>query len=339
MKLSTTYLGFKLRTPLVPSASPLSENIDNIKRMEDAGASAVVFHSLFEEQLRAEHRELQFYLSENTDSFAEALTYFPQRPAFQVGPEAYVENIARAKATVNIPVIGSLNGSTFGGWLKYAQAIQDAGADALEINLYSVPTDADISGEDIEQNYLTILASLKGQLKIPVAVKLSPFFTNFARFARRLDKAGADALVLFNRFYQPDIELETLEVSPNILLSTPMAMRLPMRWIALLRGRIGANLAATSGIHRATDALKMLMAGADVTMLCSVLLRRGIDHIRVLEKEMLQWMEEHEYESVEQMKGSMSQEHCPDPTAFERAQYMRALSTYPRGDKSTAALS
>jgi len=338
MKLSTTYLGFKLRTPLVPSASPLSENIDNIKRMEDAGASAIVFHSLFEEQLQRDKHELDFYLAQNTEASAEALDYFPRPPAFQVRPETYVENIARAKAAVNIPIIGSLNGATFGGWLKYAQAIQDAGANALEINLYSVPTEADISGEDIEQSYLTILTSLKGQLKIPVAVKLSPYFTNFARFARRLDKAGADALVLFNRFYQPDIELETLEISPNVLLSTPMAMRLPMRWIALLRGRIGANLAATSGIHRATDALKMLMAGADVTMLCSVLLRRGIDHIRVLEKEMLQWLEEHEYDSVEQLKGSMSQEHCPDPAAFERAQYMRALSTYPRPDRSRAPM-
>jgi len=328
MKLNTTYLGFKLRTPLVPSASPLSENVDNIKRMEDAGASAVVFHSLFEEQLRSDHHDLNFYLVQNTDVSAEARSYFPEPAAFRVGPETYVENIARAKAAVNIPIIGSLNGTTFGGWLKYARAIERAGADAIELNLYSVPTDPDLSGEDIEESYLTILASVKAQVKIPVAVKLSPYFTNLARFARRLDQAGADALVLFNRFYQPDIELETLEVSPNILLSTPMAMRLPMRWIALLRGRIGANLAATSGIHRATDALKMLMAGADVTMLCSVLLRRGIDHIRVLEKEMLQWLEEHEYESVEQLKGSMSQEHCPDASAFERAQYMRALSTY-----------
>jgi dihydroorotate dehydrogenase (fumarate) len=333
MKLSTTYLGFKLRTPLVPSASPLSEDIDNIKRMEDAGASAVVFHSLFEEQLQRNHHELQFYLTQNMDASAEATTYFPQPPSFQIGPDVYVENIRRAKAAVRIPIIGSLNGSTFGGWLKYAQAIEQAGADAIELNIYSVPTDADASSEEIEESYLTMLASLKGQLHIPIAVKLSPYFTNLTRFARRLDKAGADGLVLFNRFYQPDIELETLEVSPNILLSTPMAMRLPMRWIALLRGRIGASLAATSGIHRATDALKMLMAGADVTMLCSVLLRRGIEHIRVLEKEMVQWLDEHEYESVEQLKGSMSQEHCPDPAAFERAQYMRALSTYPAANR------
>jgi dihydroorotate dehydrogenase (fumarate) len=333
MNLTTTYLGHKLRTPLVPSASPLSEKIDNIKRMEDAGAPALVFHSLFEEQVRQDRRELQYYLDQGTESYAEALTFFPEHAEFKVGPEAYLEHIARARAAVSIPIIGSLNGSTFGGWMKYAQQIAEAGADALELNIYSIPSDPEKSAEDIEASYLTILASVKAQLKIPVALKLSPYFTNFAQFARRADQAGANALVLFNRFYQPDIELETLEISPNVLLSTPMAMRLPMRWIAMLYGRIGANLAATSGIHRATDALKMLMAGADVTMLCSVLLRRGIEHIKVIEREMREWMEEHEYESVEQLKGSMSQKNCPDPSAFERAQYMRALATYPaRGD-------
>jgi dihydroorotate dehydrogenase (fumarate) len=337
MNLTTRYLGLKLRTPLVPSASPLSQSLDNIKRMEDAGAAAVVFHSLFEEQLRRERHELHYYLSQGTESHAEALTYFPEPSEFKVGPEAYVEHIAKAKAAVNIPLIGSLNGTTFGGWMTYARQIQEAGADGLEVNIYSVPSDPDRSAEDIEQSYLTIVASLKAQLKIPVAVKISPFFTNLAQFARRLDQHGADALVLFNRFYQPDIDLETLEISPNVLLSTPMAMRLPMRWIAILHGRIGASLAATSGIHRATDALKMLMAGADVTMLCSVLLRRGIDHIKVVEREMREWMEEHEYESVEQLKGSMSQKNCPDPSAFERAQYMRALSTYPVSSPETKA--
>jgi dihydroorotate dehydrogenase (fumarate) len=332
MNLTTRYLGFKLRTPLVPSASPLSEKIDNIKRMEDAGAPAVVFHSLFEEQVRRDHHELQYYLDQGTESYAESLTYFPDRSEFKVGPEAYLEHIAQAKAAVDIPIIGSLNGTTFGGWMTYARQIEEAGADALELNIYSIPSDPEVSGEEIETSYLTILASIKAQLKIPVAVKLSPFFTNFARFARRADNNGVNALVLFNRFYQPDIELETLEISPNVLLSTPMAMRLPMRWIAMLHGRIGANLAATSGIHRATDALKMLMAGADVTMLCSVLLRRGIEHIRVIERGMREWMEEHEYESVDQLKGSMSQKNCPDPSAFERAQYMRALTTYPTAD-------
>lgn len=328
MNLSTTYLGFQLRTPFVPSASPLSEKIDNIRQMEDAGASAIVFHSLFEEQVRRDHHDLQFYLAQGTESNAESLTYFPD-PEFKVGPDAYLDNIAQAKAAVSIPIIASLNGTTFGGWMKHAREIEQAGADALELNIYNVPSDSERSADQIENDYLTIIASVKAQLKIPVAVKLSPYFTNFAHFAHRVDRIGINGLVLFNRFYQPDIELETLEVSPNILLSTPMAMRLPMRWIAMLYGRIGANLAATSGIHRATDALKMLMAGADVTMLCSVLLRRGIGHITVLEREMRQWLEEHGYESVEQLKGSMSQKNCPDPSAFERAQYMRALATYP----------
>jgi len=328
MNLSTTYLGFKLRTPLIPSASPLSEKIENIRRMEDAGAGAVVFHSLFEEQVSQDRHELQFYLDQGSESFAESLSYFPE-PEFKVGPDAYLDHIAQAKAAVNIPVIGSLNGSTFGGWMKYARDIEQAGADALELNIYNVPSDPNRSAEEIENEYLTIIASVKAQLKIPVAVKLSPYFTNFAHFAHRADRNGVNALVLFNRFYQPDIELETLEISPNILLSTPMAMRLPMRWIAMLYGRIGANLAATSGIHRATDSLKMLMAGADVTMLCSVLLRRGIDHIKVMEADMRRWMEEHEYTSIDQLKGSMSQKNCPDPSAFERAQYMRALATYP----------
>jgi dihydroorotate dehydrogenase (fumarate) len=330
MKLATTYLGFKLRSPLVPSASPLSENLDNIKRMEDAGASAVVFHSLFEEQLRPASHPLRPASGNGGEFSSDAINDFSDEPDFKVDPEAYVNHIAKAKAAVHIPIIGSLNGSTFGGWQRYARQIEQAGADALELNIYNVPTDPDRSAEDIETEYLTIVASVKGLLKIPVAVKLSPYFTNLSGFARRLDAQGADALVLFNRFYQPDIELETLEVSPNVLLSTPMAMRLPMRWIALLYGRIGANLAATSGIHHGVDALKMLMAGADVTMLCSVMLRRGIDHIRVIEREMREWLEEHEYESVEQIKGIMSQKNCPDPTAFERTQYARALSSYPK---------
>jgi dihydroorotate dehydrogenase (fumarate) len=267
---------------------------------------------------------------------ADALDDYSDAPDFKVDPEAYVDRIAKAKKAVRIPIIGSLNGSSFGGWQRYARLIEEAGADALELNIYNVPTDPERTADDIETEYLTIVASIKGLLKIPVAVKLSPYFTNLSRFARRLDEQGADALVLFNRFYQPDIELETLEVSPNVLLSTPMAMRLPMRWIALLYGRIGAHLAATSGIHHGVDALKMIMAGADVTMLCSVLLRCGIDHIRVLEYEMREWLEEHEYESIEQIKGIMSQKNCPNPTGFERAQYTRALASYPKSPSSTA---
>jgi dihydroorotate dehydrogenase (fumarate) len=337
MKLATTYLGFKLRTPLVPSASPLSEKLDNIKRMEDAGASAIVFHSLFEEQLRPTNDRIR-HSSRNGGQFSfDALNDYSDEAKFKVDPERYVRHIAKAKESLRIPVIGSLNGSTFGGWQRYARQIEQAGADAVELNLYNVPTDPKRTANDIETEYLSIVASIKRLVKIPVAVKVSPYFTNLSQFARRLDEQGANALVLFNRFYQPDIELETLEVSPNVLLSTPMAMRLPMRWIALLFGRIGANLAATSGIHHGVDALKMIMAGADVTMLCSVLLRHGIDHIQVLEGEMRDWMEEHEYESIEQIKGIMSQKNCPDPTAFERAQYTRALKSYPSNVSPTVA--
>lgn len=328
MNLTTHYMGLTLRTPLVPSASPLSEDIENIKQMEEAGAAAVVMHSLFEEQLRLERYELHHHLTYGTESFAESLTYFPEPALFHVGPEEYLNHIAQAKAAVDIPIIASLNGSTVGGWTDYSRQIEQAGADALELNIYYVPTDMELTGEAVEQTYVDILKAVKSAGTIPVAVKLSPYFSNMAHMAKRLDNAGADALVLFNRFYQPDINLETLEVEPNVLLSTPQSMRLPLRWIAILYGHLQADLAATSGIHKATDALKMLMAGAHVTMLCSVLLRHGIDQIRVIEAEMQAWMEEHEYSSVQQLQGSMSQKNCPDPSAFERAQYMKALQSY-----------
>jgi dihydroorotate dehydrogenase (fumarate) len=332
MDLSTNYLGMKLRTPLVPSAAqPLTENVDNIKRMEDAGAPAVVMHSLFEEQLLLERRELFESLTQGTESFAEALTYFPEPSEFHVGTELYLRNISTAKAAVKIPIIASLNGSTPGGWVRYAKEIEQAGADALELNIYWIPTDPSLTSIRIEDTYIDILRSVKEQVAIPVSVKLSPFFTNFANMARRLDAVGADGLTLFNRFYQPDIDLDLLEVTPNILLSTPMAMRVPLRWIAILRGQVDLSLAATSGIHRATDAIKMLMAGADVTMLCSALLRHGIKHIATVEKEMRAWLDEHEYGSVQQLQGSMSQKNCPDPAEFERAQYMRAISSYKPG--------
>ncbi len=329
MDLTTTYLGLKLRSPLVPSAAqPLTENVDNIKRMEDAGAAAVVMHSLFEEQLSLERRELFESLTQGTNSFAEALTYFPEPEEFQVGPEMYLKHITQAKAAVKIPIIASLNGSTPGGWVDYAKEIEKAGADAIELNIYWIPTDPSLTSIRIEDTYVEILRSVKQQVSIPVAVKLSPFFTNFANMARRLEAVGADGLTLFNRFYQPDMDLESLEVTPNILLSTPMAMRVPLRWIAILRGQLSLSLAATSGIHRATDAIKCLMAGADVTMLCSALLRHGVKHLTTVEGEIKAWMEEHEYESVSQLRSSMCQKNCPDPTAFERAQYMRAVSSY-----------
>jgi dihydroorotate dehydrogenase (fumarate) len=329
MDLSTTYLGLKLRTPLVPAASPLSDEIDSIKQMEDAGASAVVLYSLFEEQLRQDSAELVHNLEQGTESFAEALSYFPEPEDFHLGPDEYLKHISKAKKAVKIPIIASLNGSSVGGWTKYAKAIQQAGADAIELNIYNIPTDVDLSSAKLEQAYLDIVKAVKAEVGIPVAVKLSPFFTNFANMAKRLDKAGANGLVLFNRFYQPDIDLESLEVKPNILLSTPMAMRVPLRWIALLYGKTKANLAATSGIHRASDVLKMLMAGADVTMLCSALIRHGVRQIGVIERDLIAWMEEHEYTSVAQLKGSLSQKNCADPSAFERAQYMKAISQFP----------
>jgi dihydroorotate dehydrogenase (fumarate) len=328
MDLTTNYLGLKLRTPLVVSASPLSEEIDNIKRMADAGASAVVLYSIFEEQLRQDRLELNRNLENGTNSFAEALTYFPEPKEFRLGPEEYLKHIAAAKKATKIPIIASLNGSSNGGWTSYAKQIQQAGADALELNIYYIPTDLHLTGTEVELTYIEILKEVKAAVKIPVAVKLSPFFSNFANMAKRLDDAGADGLVLFNRFYQPDIELETLEVKPNLLLSTPMAMRLPLRWVAILHGKLRANLAATSGIHRAVDVIKMLLAGADVTMLCSTIIRHGITQIAMIERDLVDWLEEHEYESVAQIKGSLSQKNCAEPAAFERAQYMKALTGY-----------
>lgn len=334
MDLTTKYLGMQLRSPLVMSASgPLSEEIANIKRAEDAGAGAVVLYSLFEEQLRLETHELNYHMTQGTESFPEALSYFPEPTAFHLGPEGYLEHIRKAKEAVDIPIIASLNGASLGGWTEFAKKIEQAGADALELNIYYIPTDMDLPSVEVEQTYIEILKAVKSAIKIPVAVKLSARFSNIANMVHRLDNAGANGFVLFNRFYQPDIDLETLEVRPRVLLSTAHAMRLPLRWIAILYGRIKADLAATSGIHTGHDVLKMLMVGANVTMLCSVLLKYGIDRIKQVEQEMLQWMEQHEYESVNQMRGSMSQLHCPDPSTYERAQYMRAITDY-RPDKT-----
>jgi dihydroorotate dehydrogenase (fumarate) len=287
----------------------------------------VVLYSLFEEQLRQESAELDHHLSTGTESFAESLTYFPQASEFRLGPEGYLEHIRKAKEAVDIPIIASLNGATVGGWTKFAQEIEQAGADALECNIYYIPTDPELKAAEIEQTYVDIVWAVKSAISIPVAIKISPFFTNVANVAKRLDDAGADGLVLFNRFYQPDIDLEELEIRPNVLLSTPQALRLPLTWIGILYGKLKASLAATGGIHDPQDALKMLMVGANVTMLCSSLLRNGINQLRHLERGIVDWMEQHEYESVKQMQGSMSQLRCPDPSAFERAQYMRAVKS------------
>ncbi len=325
--LSTTYMGLPLRTPLVASASPLSHEIDNIRRLEDSGASAVVLYSLFEEQIRRDEFELDHYMNAGTDSFAEATSFFPQPGEFRAGPEGYLNHIRLAKQAVSVPIIASLNGSTAGGWTDYAKRIEQAGADALECNIYFLATDPTVSSSEIEQRYLDILKAVKSAVTIPVALKISPFFSNMANMARRFDEAGADALVLFNRFYQPDINLEELEIEPNVLLSTPQALRLPLTWIGILFGRIRPNLAATSGVHGPQDVIKLLMVGADVTMLCSALLRNGIGHLSIVENGVREWLEKNEYESVRQMKGSMSQLRCPDPSAFERAQYMKAVKS------------
>jgi len=332
MDLTTTYMGLTLANPLVPAASPLSEEIDSIRRMEDAGAAAIVLYSLFEEQLNRERLELYHHLMRGAESFAEAITYFPEPPQFHLGPEGYLEHIQRAKAATRIPIIASLNGCSMGGWTTFARQIQQAGADAIELNIYHIPTDLTASGQEVEQTCIDIVMAVKSAVTIPVAVKLSPFYSSMANMAMRLDAAGADALVLFNRFYQPDINLADLEVVPNVLLSQPQALRLPLRWVAILHGRVRANLAGTSGIHDADDVLKMLLAGADVTMLCSTLLRNGIGQIRTILAEMQRWMDENQYESVRQLKGSMSHARSENPAAYERVQYMRALHSIPAPD-------
>jgi len=325
MDLTTKYLGMQLRTPLVASASPLSQEISGIRSLEDAGAAAVVLYSLFEEQLRQEALELERDLNAGTESFAESLTYFPRTSEFHTGSEGYLNHIRKAKEAVAIPIIASLNGSTLGGWTKFARQVEQAGADAIECNIYFIPTNTEIDGAEVEKIYTDIIREVKTAVHIPVAAKLSPFFSNLANIAKRLDQLGTDGLVLFNRFYQPDIDLEELEIKPNVLLSSPQELRLPLTWVGILYGRVRASLAATTGVYRREDVIKLLMVGADVTMLCSALLRHGVGHLRHVEQGVRTWMEEHEYESVQQMQGSMSQLRCPDPGAFERAQYMRAV--------------
>ncbi|MDD2706813.1 MAG: dihydroorotate dehydrogenase-like protein [Verrucomicrobiae bacterium] len=328
MDISTKYMGLKLRSPLVAAASPLTHDVGNVKKLEDAGAGAVVFHSLFQEQILQDRNELEHYLTQGTESFAEAVSFFPQASEFKVGPEEYLANIAQAKKSVQIPVIGSLNGIDTGGWTDYAKKIQEAGADALELNIYSIPSNPKLAAKKVEDVYIEVVKAVKSSVTIPVAVKISPFFSNPANMARRLDRAGADALVLFNRFYQPDIDLEALEAKPQLHLSTQHEMLLPMRWIGILHGCLKTDLAGTSGIHTAEDVVKMIMVGANVTQLCSVLLMKGIDHLRELEKGLREWMEKKEYASVKQMRGSMSQKKGSNPGAFERAQYMKVLQSY-----------
>ncbi len=329
MDLTTTYLGLTLKSPLVVgAAAPLTEDLSNIRWLEDSGAAAIVLHSLFEEQIRRERLELHHHMEYGTESFAEALTYFPEPEIFHVGTEAYLDHIRTAKAMVDIPIIASLNGFTLGGWTDYAQQMQDAGADAIELNIYWVPTDLEMSGADVEQHYIDVLRAVENAVSIPIAVKLSPYFSNMANMAKRLCEAGADGLVLFNRFYEPDINIEELEVEPSLILSHHSDMLLPLNWIALLHRRIPASLAATTGISTAQDVIKMLMAGADVTLLVATLLRHGIGHLKAIEEDLITWLQEHEYESLEILRGSMSQRNSPNPSDFERVQYMRAIQSY-----------
>jgi dihydroorotate dehydrogenase (fumarate) len=328
MNLQSTYLGLDLSSPLVVAASPLSESIDNIKHMEDHGAGAVVLYSIFEEQIDHESHEIDHYLSMGTDSFAESLSYFPDLETYNTGPDSYLEHIRKAAETVDIPIIASLNGVDDGGWTAFARKIQDAGASALELNLYFLPTDPSQSATLVERQYLDTVSAVCSQLTIPVAVKLSPFLTAPAHFVQQMSDRGARGAVLFNRFYQPDFDLETLEVVPRLRLSTSTELRLPLRWIALLYGQVDLDLALTSGIHNAEDVLKALMAGARAAMLASELLARGIERLSEITGDLVQWMEENEYESVVQLQGSMSKMHIANPEAFARANYMKVLKSW-----------
>ena len=328
MDLKTKYLGMTLKNPIVPSASPLSRNLDNMKRLEDAGASAIVMYSLFEEEIAHESVELDHYLHYGTDSFAEALTYLPSASEYNLEPDAYLDLLRKAKESLGIPVIPSLNGITAGGWVKYAKYFEEAGADAVELNVYYIPTDARLTSHDVEQRYIDVLTAVRDSVSIPIAVKLSPYFSSLSNVVEKIVKAGANGLVMFNRFYQPDIDLNQLEVVPGVTMSDSSANRLPMRWIAIFYGKLKASLAATSGVHTAEDVLKLVMAGADVTMMCSALLQHGTGHIQKVLTDLNKWMEEHEYVSIEQMKGSMSQKSVADPAAFERTNYVKALNRY-----------
>lgn len=326
--LSTTYLGLKLRNPLVASASPLSEKIETACRLEEAGIGAIVMYSLFEEQIIQQSLELDYYLSRGAYGSAEAVSYLPNGDRFRVGPEGYLKQVRRLKEAVKVPVIGSLNGVSTGGWIEYAQKIEEAGADALELNLYYLPTDPQLTSDELEYTYITLVRNIRARIKIPIAVKLAPFFTTLPNLARRLAEAGADGLVLFNRFYQPDFDLDELEVVPSLILSNSNHLRLPLRWIAILYGRVKVDFALTSGVHTAQDAIKAIMAGASAVMMASALLERGPAYVTTILDDMRSWMEEREYESVEQMRGSMSQQSVAEPAALERANYIKVLHSF-----------
>ena len=326
--LSTRYLGLKLLNPLVASANPLCGQLDTLRELEESGVAAVVLPSLFEEQIEHEEMELARLRDFGAEGFAEALDYFPEMEDYNAGPDSYLTHIERAKEALAIPVIASLNGVTPGGWVKYAKLFELAGADAVELNIYFLATSPEDDADAIEQRYVELVEAVRAELEIPLAVKIHPYFSSLPHMAERLKDAGADGLVLFNRFLQPDIDIETLSVQPSMELSTSAEVRLPLRWIAILKGRVDVCLAATTGAHTAEDVAKLLLAGADVTMMASALLHRGTSHPATVLAGLRGWMEEKEYGSVEQMKGSLSQQHSPDPEQFERGQYMKALTSY-----------
>jgi dihydroorotate dehydrogenase (fumarate) len=328
MNLTTNYLGMVLKNPIVASSSPLSHTVDSIRRLEDAGVAAVVMYSLFEEQIGFDSYYIDYHLTQGIDSYAESISYFPDMQSYNVGPDEYMNLIRCAKEAVDIPIIGSLNGASVGGWTDYATLIEEAGADALELNIYYLPTNTQISGLEVETLYLDILSVVRQAVTIPLAVKMSPFFSSIPNMASRLSDAGADGLVLFNRFYQPDFDLENLEVAPRLVLSNSDDLRLPLRWVAILYGRLSTDFAITSGIHTSPDVIKGLMAGAKVTMMASELLQNGVRRVGQVLNELVTWMTDHEYETVMQMIGAMSQKHCAEPAAFERANYMKMLDSY-----------
>jgi dihydroorotate dehydrogenase (fumarate) len=326
--LSTKYLGLKLKNPVVASASPLTKELANVRRLEDAGASAIVMHSLFEEQLTVESDELDRQLSAGEHVSAEAMGLYPDLMNYNIGPDEYLETIVKARAAVQVPVIGSLNGISTGGWTRYAKLIQDAGADALELNIYYLPTDLSLTAETVEKQYCDLVREVKKAVAIPVAVKIGPYFSAMANMALKLDQSGADGLVMFNRFYQPDLDLEQLEVVPSLQLSRSNELRLRLHWTAILFGKIKADMAITGGVHTAEDVIKSMMAGARAAMMTSALLQNGIDYLRFVQTEIREWLDKHEYESIQQMQGSMSHQAVPHPSRYERTNYVKVLSSY-----------
>lgn len=328
IELTTTYLGLPLRSPIVASASPLCDSIENLRRFEENGVGAVVLPSLFEEQLDLESQAVNSDLTRGAESFAESLNYFPDLHTYNLGPDAYMELIQKARRSVAIPVIGSLNGFSRGGWTRYAKLIEEAGASALELNIYDIVVDPNHAGSKVENEYCELVKQVKKSVRIPVAVKLSPFFTSIANVAKRLDEAGADGLVLFNRFYQPDIDIDTMEIVPSLKLSQPRELSLRLHWVGILYGSVAASIAITGGVHSGRDVIKAVMAGAHVAMMTSAFFENGMRHANVVLHEMTRWMEEHEYESVTQMRGSMSRRSVPNPSGFDRANYVKVLSSF-----------